>query len=180
MNKLMEKIRFYPEVCPHCNKMVEVAWMGSDPFTEASPYPPTYVCPLRNLLLVMLARFGLQEISYLFEIVHTLSELCTLVESGPRKGAQGPDLPIPIAQKSRLWLLVTHLQSSYPQHMRIPMEETPSPHEKNQAHISTSLWNTTPMELGQFVNHDIWRDILPVEKWSTVEVANILIKKNLV
>jgi len=180
MNKLMEKIRFYPGVCPHCNKMVEVAWMGSDPFTEASPYPPTYVCPLRNLLLVMLARFGLQEISYLFEIVHTLSELCTLVKSGPRKGAQGPDLPIPIAQKSRLWLLVTHLQSSYPQHMRIPMEETPSPHEKNQAHISTSLWNTTPMELGQFVNHDISRDILPVEKWSTVEVANILIKKNLV
>jgi hypothetical protein len=64
--------------------------------------------------------------------------------------------------------------------MRIPMEETPSPHEKNQAHISTSLWNTTPMELGQFVNHDISCDILPLEKWSTVEFANILIKMNLV
>jgi hypothetical protein len=43
------------------------------------------------------------------------------------------------------------------------MEETPSPHEKNQVHISSSLRNTTPMELGQFVNHDISRDILPVE-----------------
>ncbi len=179
MNKLMEKIRFYPEVYPHCNKMVEVSWMGSEPFTEASPYPSTYVCPLRNLL-VMLVHFGLQEISYLFVIVHTLSELCTLIESGPRKGAQGPELPISIAQKSRLWLLVRHLRSSYPQHTRIPTGETPSPHENDRVHMTTSLRSTTPMELGQFANHTISRDILPVERCSTVEVVNILIKKNLV
>jgi hypothetical protein len=60
------------------------------------------MCTLRNLLLKMLDHFVLREIAYLFEIVHTLSELCDLIESDPRKGAQGPNLPTSLDHKTQI------------------------------------------------------------------------------
>jgi hypothetical protein len=180
MNALLKEIRFYPEVCPHCHKMIKVPWEQRTPFTEASPYPSTYACPLHNILLQMLNRFGLQEIAYLFKAVHTLSELCYLIESGPQKWAKGPDIPVSLAQKSHLWLLVNHLRSTYPQCMRAYTGGTPPYREGAPDRAMVICQDTVLAKLGRIFYHTLpWPSESPIEQWPTVQVANLLLKFNL-
>lgn len=99
--------------CHHCSRTA-----GPNTNTTSPPYPSTDTCPLHNLLIEMLDRSGLGKIAYLFDRIHTLSELSNLLGSDldPRTGIQNPNLPISLDQQTRLWLLVNSLHSSFPQY----------------------------------------------------------------
>jgi hypothetical protein len=105
--------------CHHCSRTA-----GPNTNMRSPPYPANNTCPLHNLLIEMLDRSGLGKIAYLFDRIHTLSELSNLFgsveqnnlfDSGPRI-LQDPNLPISPEQKTRLWLLVNILHSSFPQY----------------------------------------------------------------
>jgi hypothetical protein len=94
---------------------------GPNTNTRSPSYPSTDTCPLHNLLIEMLDHSGLGKIAYLFDRIHTLSELnslfgsaehSNLFDSGPRTGIQDPNLPISLDQQTRLWLLVNSLHSN--------------------------------------------------------------------
>ena len=165
MNKLLKITRYEPDACHHCGRVVEVPWTRRGPPADTPPYPSSYVCPLRSLLLRMLDRFGLQEIAYLFDTIHTLSELCNVVKLSP---SRGPDLPISLDQQTRLWLLVHNLHSSFPQYRAALTQQTTSPTR-----------NMAPMELSPLWHRTISRTILPAERWTTAEVAIRLLRHDL-
>ena len=99
--------------CHHCSRTA-----GPNTNTTSPPYPSTDTCPLHNLLIEMLDHSGLGKIAYLFDRIHTLSELSNLLGSDldPRTGIQNPNLPISLDQQTQLWLLVNSLHSSFPQY----------------------------------------------------------------
>jgi hypothetical protein len=62
--------------CHHCSRTA-----GPNTNTTSPSYPSTDTCPLHNLLIEMLDRSGLGKIAYLFDRIHTLSELSNLLGS---------------------------------------------------------------------------------------------------
>ncbi len=155
--------------CHHCSRTV-----GPNTNMRSPPYPSTNTCPLHNLLIEMLDRSGLGKIAYLFDRIHTLSELSNLFgsvelinlfDSGPRTGTQDPNLPISPDQKTRIWLLVNTLHSSFPQYRVDRTQEMSSE--------PTPIRDTVLMELGTLWQRTVSRH-RPVDQWTTTDVAKRL------
>jgi hypothetical protein len=169
MDELWKSTHNRSRKCHHCSRTV-----GSNTNMRSPSYPSTNTCPLQNLLIEMLDRSGLGKIAYLFDRIHTLSELSNLFgsaeqsnffDSGPRTEVQDPNLPISPDQKTRLWMLVNSLHSSFPQYKVARTQEMNTE--------PTPIRDTGQMELGSLWQRTVSRH-RPVEQWTTTDVAKLL------